>query len=154
MATAATSTRTTRRAAIPDTDVDRLRLAVLRLARRIRTSYEDEITPSQLSVMALLARQGALTVGQIADREHVRPPSASKIVGALEQAGLVERTVDPTDRRCQPITLTAAGRQTIDRARLAGRTFLIGQLDELTADEIDTLTAALPALERLLGSTE
>ena len=84
----------------------------------------------------------------------MRPPSASKIVGALEQAGLVERTVDPTDRRCQPITLTAAGRQTIDRARLAGRTFLIGQLDELTADEIDTLTAALPALERLLGSTE
>lgn len=139
---------------IEEQDVDRLRLVLLRLARRIRTSYEDEITPSQLSVMALLAREGALTVGQIAEREHVRPPSASKIVGALEQGGFVERTVDPTDRRCQPITLTAAGRQTIDRARLAGRSFLTGRLDELTRDEIDTLIAALPALERLLGSVE
>lgn len=139
---------------IEEQDVDRLRLVLLRLARRIRTSYEDEITPSQLSVMALLARKGALTVGQIAEREHVRPPSASKIVGALEQGGFVERTVDPNDRRCQPITLTAAGRQTIDRARLAGRSFLTGRLDELTRDEIDTLIAALPALERLLGSVE
>lgn len=139
---------------IEEQDVDRLRLVLLRLARRIRTSYEDEITPSQLSVMALLAREDALTVGQIADREHVRPPSASKIVGALEQAGLVERTVDPTDRRCQPITLTGAGRQTIDRARLAGRSFLTDRLDDLTSDEADALLAALPALERLLGSTE
>ena len=139
---------------ITETDVDRLRLVLLRLARRIRTSYEDEITPSQLTVLTTLNRNGALTVGQIADIEHVRPPSASKIVAALEQAGLVERTTDPTDRRCQPITLTDAGRDTIERARRAGRTFIATRLADLDAAEVGALVASLPTLERLLGSIE
>lgn len=135
-------------------DVDRLRLVLLRLARRIRTSYDDEITPSQLTVMATLGRDGALTVGQIAEREHMRPPSASKIVAALEQAGYVARTTDPHDRRCQPIALTNQGHAYIERARTAGRTFLAGRLDELDAGELDALVTALPTLERLLGGLE
>lgn len=127
---------------------------LLRLARRIRTSYDDEITPSQLTVMATLGREGALTVGQIAEHEHMRPPSASKIVAALEQGGFVERTTDPNDRRCQPIALTKQGHAYIDRARTAGRTFLAGRLDELDDAEITALITALPALERLLGGIE
>ena len=135
-------------------DVDRLRLVLLRLARRIRTSYDDAITPSQLTVLATLGRDGALTVGQIAEREHMRPPSASKIVAALEQAGLVGRTTDPTDRRCQPIALTPAGTQYIERARTAGRTFLAGRIDDLDDADVAALGDALPALERLLGGAE
>lgn len=140
--------------AIGETDVDRLRVVLLRLARRIRTTYADDITPSQLTVLASLHRTGPMTVGQIAEHEHVRPPSASKIVAALEQAGLVERTTDPTDRRCQPIALTGAGHAYVDRARAAGRTFLAGRLGDLDASDVAALTAALPALERLLGSVE
>ncbi len=135
-------------------DVDRLRLVLLRLARRIRTESSGSITPSQLAVLATVVRHGQVTVGQIAEFEHVQPPSASKIVAALERIGLVDRTVDPHDRRCAPISATSAGIAHLEGVRAAGRTWLADRLGELTADEIRSVEAALPALERLLGGGE
>lgn len=135
-------------------DIDRLRLVLLRLARRIRTRASGSITPSQLAVLGSIIRHERLTVGQIAEHEHVTPPSASKIVAALERTGFVERTIDPDDRRCTPITVTDAGLAYADEVRAAGRTWLADQLEHITSDEIDAIGAALPALERLLGGPE
>ena len=135
-------------------DVDRLRLVLLRLARRIRTSSAGSITPSQLAVVATIVRNGPLTVGQIAEREHVRPPSASKIVAALEREGLVERRHDPDDRRRTPIAVTPAGEDYVAAVRAAGRGWIASRLDELDADDVELLGRTLPALERLLGSGE
>lgn len=132
-------------------ELDRLRLVLLRLARSIRTNSAGEITPSQMAVLATLNNRGPRTIGQIAELEQVKPPSASKIVAALERAGLVEREVDPSDRRCTVIAVTATGRAHIERVRAAGRSWLAGRLDELDGDDRARLAAALPALERLLG---
>ena len=132
-------------------DVDRLRLALLRLARRIRTHSNGHITPSQLAVLGTVIHHERLTVGQIADHEHVTPPSASKIVATLERTGFVERTTDPTDRRCTPITATDAGRAHADEVRAAGRTWLTDQLGELDDRDVAAIEQAVPALERLLG---
>jgi DNA-binding MarR family transcriptional regulator len=140
--------------AFPMDDVDRLRLVLLRLARKIRTSSAGSITPSQLAVLATVNRHGHLTVGQIAEIEHVKPPSASKIVAALEQTGYLERTVDPDDRRCNPLRLTPDGSDYLDHVRAAGRTWLASRLDGLDVDDIVTVTAVMPALERLLGSPD
>lgn len=131
-------------------DVDRLRLAFLRLARRIRTSSVESLTPSQLAVLGTVVRNGRLTVGQIAEIEHVKPPSVSKIVAALEGQGYVERQTDPSDRRCAHIVASDAGTAYVDEVRTAGRTWLATRLDGLTAAERSTLGAALPALERML----
>jgi DNA-binding MarR family transcriptional regulator len=135
-------------------DVDRLRLVLLRLARRIRSQYHGESTPSQMAVLTTLARHGPSTVGQIAEHEQVQPPSASKIVSALESQDLVARHVDPEDRRCSLIALTAAGDRLIMDARLAGATWLASRLDELDSGDLAALADALPALERLLGGAE
>lgn len=135
-------------------EVDRLRLVLLRLARLIRTNSSGQITPSQLAVLATIIRNEQLTVGQIAEYERVKPPSASKIVGALEHAGLVERRVDPLDRRCAHIAATSEGVAYLDGVRAAGRTWLSSQLDTLDADQLATIEAALPALEHLLGGGE
>jgi DNA-binding MarR family transcriptional regulator len=135
-------------------DIDRLRLVLLRLARRIRTNSSGRITPSQLAVLATVVRHGQLTVGQIAEHEHVKPPSASKIVGALEQGGLVERRTDPDDRRCAHIAATADGLAHLDGVRAAGRTWLSSQLGTLEPDQVAVIEAALPALEQLLGGAE
>ena len=132
-------------------DLDRLRLVLLRLARSIRTNSAGEITPSQMAVLATLNRRGPRTIGQIAELEQVKPPSASKIVSALERSGLVERASDPHDRRCNVIGVTSAGVAHIERARAAGRSWLAGRLDDLDEDDIAMLVTALPALERLLG---
>ncbi len=135
-------------------DIDRLRLVLLRLARRIRTNSSGRITPSQLAVLATVNRHQRLTVGQIAEYEHVKPPSASKIVAALEQGGLVERRTDPDDRRCAHIAVTRDGIAYLDSVRAAGRTWLASQMVTLDDQDINSIEAALPALEQLLGGGE
>ena len=135
-------------------DVDRLRVAVLRLARRIRTNAAGTITPSQLFTLATIIRNERLTIGQIAEHEHVKPPSASKIVTALEAEGLVERAADPSDRRCTYIVATDAGRAHLEAVRAAGRSWITERLAGLDADDVTALEAALPALERLLQVDE
>ncbi len=135
-------------------DLDRLRVVLLRLTRRIRASADDQITPSQRSTLGTIYYFGPLSVGQIAEREHVQPPSASKIVAALEQTGLVERSADPTDRRCSLTSLTTAGRDAVNEMRAAGLGFLAGSLAQLDPRDLATLEGSLPALERLLGSSD
>lgn len=135
-------------------DVDRLRVTVLRLARRIRTRSGGTITPSQLFSLGTVIRHERVTIGQIAELEHIKPPSASKIVAALEAEGLVERSVSPADRRCTHIVATPAGHQHLDRVRAAGRGWLSEQLTTLRDDEIAAIEQALPALERLLRVEE
>lgn len=133
-------------------DIDRLRLMLLRTARQIRTRSNNSITPSQLAVLGTIIRNGPLTVKQIAEREHVKPPSVSKIVAALETTGYVKRQVDPHDRRCSPLCATPAGHAYADEVRAAGRTWLADRVDELDDTEVDAIERAMPALERLLGT--
>jgi DNA-binding MarR family transcriptional regulator len=135
-------------------ELERLRVVFLRIARRIRASSHEGITASQRSTLATIAGLGPLTIGQIANLEHVQPPSASKIVSSLEQLGLIERHAEPADRRCSLIDLSQAGRAAVDEMRAAGRGFLAGRLAELDPADVDTLAGALPVLERLLGSSD
>jgi DNA-binding MarR family transcriptional regulator len=135
-------------------DLDRLRLVLLRLSRRIRANSVGSLTPSQVAVFASVAKHGPCTIGRIAELEHVQPPSASKIVAALESKGLVERRADPDDRRCALIAATPAGRAYLDDVRAAGRSWLASQLATLADDDIAGLESALPALERLLADEE
>lgn len=136
---------------MPHDEINRLRQVLLRLARRIRSRYDGDITPSQLAVLTSLLRHGASTVGQIAEREHVKPPSASKLVTALEARGLVERTPGHDDRRCSMIAVTPAAEQFAADMRAAGTSWLADRLGSLSPADVTSIEAALPALERLLG---
>ena len=73
----------------------RLRLSATRLARRLRQEADAGLTPSQLSALAVIEREGPLTLGALADQEKVAPPSITKVVAKLESIGLVARAVDP-----------------------------------------------------------
>lgn len=135
---------------ITETDIDRLRLVALRLARRIRTSSVEELTPSQMTVLGTVIRQGPITIGRIAELEHVKPPSVSKIVAALEVGGYIAREDDPADRRCVFIVATPVGSTYVDTVRAAGRTWLASQLVDVHEHDLARIVEALPALERLL----
>lgn len=131
-------------------DVDRFRVTLLRLARRIRTRSSGTITPSQLFTLGTIARNDRLTIGRIAELEHVKPPAASKIVAALEAEGLVARSTSATDRRCTHIVATPAGHDHLEQVRAAGRSWVSEQIGGLDPDDITAIEHALPALERLL----
>ena len=72
----------------------RLRVSATRLARQLRQESEPGLTPSQLSALTSVEHNGPLTLGRLAEHERVAPPSVTKIVTKLEEAGLVERRLD------------------------------------------------------------
>src|SRR5437870_5825832 len=94
-----------------------LRLAVMRLARRLRQQSEAGVTPSMLSALSTIERHGPMTLSDLAAHERVQPPTITSVVGRLETAELVNRVTDPTDRRVSRISLSRGGRHLIEASR-------------------------------------
>lgn len=137
--------------ALPDTAAvaARLRLGVTRLARRLRQEAEAGITPSMLSALSSLDRQGRLTMRDLCAAEQVQPPTMTRIVAALVDLGLVSREADPRDGRLIWVALTPAGRRLLDRSRKRKEAYLARALRNLDARDVETLEDAAAVLERL-----
>ena len=129
----------------------RLRLTVARLARRLRREDPAGLSPSLHSALAAVERHGPLTLGKLAAIEQVAPPSMTRAVGALSAAGLVERVVDPDDRRVAWIGLTGEGKALLRRSRRKRDAYLAAHLRKSTPEELAILERAAEILERLLG---
>ena len=137
--------------ATPDTEtVGRLRLAVLRLGRRLRQNAAAGVTPSQLAVLSTLDRHGPMGLGDLAAHEGIQPPSATRMVDNLEAAGLVKREVSTTDRRAVVVQLTGKGRKRVEEIRRRRDAWLAERLGRLRPEQVAVLEAALPVLEALL----
>jgi len=128
----------------------RLRLAVTRLHRRLRQQTAGGLTPSQASALASIERLGSPTLGALAARESVQPPSMTRIVGALEALGYVSRVVDPDDRRVARVAATAEGQCVLQRGRTLKNAFLADQLHRLPDEDREALGALTALLERLV----
>jgi DNA-binding MarR family transcriptional regulator len=128
----------------------RLRLAVTRLARRLRQEGETTASPTQLAVLGTVERDGPLTLGELAAVERVQPPTITAAVGRLEARGLVRRRTDPVDRRVARVEVTRSGRRLLDESRSRKTAYLERRLAALSADERDTLERAAVILERIL----
>lgn len=130
----------------------RLRLVVARLARRLRRETEGDVSPSQISALSSIARLGPLTLGELSAAEAVRPPTMTRVVACLEEAGLVSRTVDPADRRVAHVAVTPKGDRWLERNRGRKDAFLASRLAALDPDDRATLTRAVALLEGLAES--
>jgi DNA-binding MarR family transcriptional regulator len=129
----------------------RLRAVVGKLSRRVNGSTRGSaMTPSQLSVLGSVARQGPLRLSDLAELETLNPTMLSRIVANLDDAGLVHRRCDPDDRRAGLVEVTGAGRRTYDRLRAQRAKLLLDGLHELDPRDIAAVEAALPALEHLV----
>ncbi|WP_344603294.1 MarR family transcriptional regulator [Sporichthya brevicatena] len=129
-----------------------VRMAVTRLARRLRNQRADlSLTPSQLSALAALDKHGPITPGQLADHEKVQPPSMTRVLGVLEEKGLVVSTPHPTDRRQKVVEVTSAAHAMLVADRRAREEWLASRMAELTSAEVAALRAATPVLEKLIA---
>ncbi|MHA3702056.1 MarR family winged helix-turn-helix transcriptional regulator [Jatrophihabitans sp. YIM 134969] len=127
-----------------------LRSAVLRLARRIRANRVDtSLSLSQLSALAVLAVAGPMSAGDLAAVESVQPPTMTKVLAALVERGLITREADASDKRAVRLAVTEAGAAVVDAERRARDAWLSQVLDQLDADQLAALTAALPVLDRM-----
>ena len=129
---------------------DRLHSVAIHLLRRARR--EDAamgLPPAQASVLSVLVFGGARTLSALADVEQVKAPTMTRIVDALERAGLAQRLRDADDRRKLSIAATAAGNRLMQQGRSRRVKALAQLLADLDRDERATLDAAIALLARL-----
>lgn len=130
--------------------VNELRAAVLRLARRLRSQRVDEtLSPTEMSVLGTLARCGSATPGELARKEHVQPPSMTRIVAMLEAKGLVRREPHPDDRRQVVVSPTEQAAAMLAESRLKRNAWLAQLAEGLSEKELAVLRQAAPVLEKL-----
>jgi DNA-binding MarR family transcriptional regulator len=109
------------------------------------------LTPSQWSALATVESHGPLRIGDLADREGVTAPTATRVVASLEEAGLLSRSSDPADRRTSYIALTDAARAKLESIRGAQATELVQRLTDMPPTDVQRLLDLLPILESLLS---
>jgi DNA-binding MarR family transcriptional regulator len=132
-------------------EVERFRLVVLRLARRLRRESGPGVTPSQATALSSLARNGSMAIGRLAEREQITKSSVTRLVSRLEELGLVTRSADPADGRSWVLDITDQGQGFLAEADRRAGEYLARQFDALPAGDRQTIVSALPALERLLA---
>nr|WP_031514075.1 MarR family transcriptional regulator [Streptomyces sp. NRRL F-5123] len=130
--------------------VNELRGAVMRLSRRLRNQRVDEtLSPTEMSVLGTLARCGSATPGELARKEHVQPPSMTRIVAMLEAKGLVRREPHPDDRRQVVVSRTEQADSMLTESRSKRNAWLASLAERLTEEELAIMRQAAPVLEKL-----
>ncbi|USQ76778.1 MarR family winged helix-turn-helix transcriptional regulator [Ornithinimicrobium cryptoxanthini] len=125
-----------------------LRIACMRVSRRVRFETTSTIAPHQLSVIVRLA-ESSYSSGELASIERVSAPSMSRTVTALVELGMVERATDSDDARVVRLSLTPAGRRELDVHRARRDAWMTERLDGLTSEERQLLAGASHLLNRV-----
>jgi DNA-binding MarR family transcriptional regulator len=127
----------------------RLRVSLARIARRLRVEADAALTQTQLSGLATIERHGPMTVGSFARHEHIRKPTATRLIGSLVETGLVARVPDPLDGRVTWLRLTKEGARSLRGFRRRKDRFLSERLGRLEPADQATLARAVDILDRL-----
>jgi DNA-binding MarR family transcriptional regulator len=120
------------------------------MARKLRQEAGTELGPSQVAALATIERHGPLSPSELADREQIKRPTATRIVRHLETAELVERIRDPEDGRASILSATGQGRAHLRRLRERKTAYLARRLAEMSAEDRRTLERAAALLEGML----
>jgi DNA-binding MarR family transcriptional regulator len=134
-------------------EVVRLRRAIARLARQFNSSATDEgLTPTQASVLGLVAGRGPVGLPDLVRLEHINPTMLSRVVGKLDDERLITRTPDPDDLRSISLELTDHGRDVHQRIKAQQAEAVSRCAGALPRAEHQALVGALDALEHLADS--
>lgn len=129
---------------------DLLMMAARALRRRSSAALgEYDVTPSQARALHAVAETSGLRLSALAERLRIAPRSATEVVDALEERGLVRREADPDDRRATSVVLTPEGRrlqEVVAEVRMREFDRLIGQLSAVDRADLDRLLGQLIAL--------
>ncbi len=125
-----------------------IRLACMRISRRVRFESDRELPPHQFSVLARL-EDTPRTNSELAEIEQVSAPSMKRTTSALVEAGYVARADDPTDGRQVILSLTVEGRRTLRRIRRHRDEWLLARFETLTDEERELLQQAAAVLAKV-----
>jgi DNA-binding MarR family transcriptional regulator len=132
---------------------NRLHSAAIHLLRRARrVDAESHLPAPQLSALSVVVYGGPITLGALAGAEQVRPPTMTRLVAAMESAGLIARESDSVDRRVVRIRATPKGRRILEEGRDRRIAVIAESLATLTAAEVAKIGQALDAIEKVAGT--
>jgi DNA-binding MarR family transcriptional regulator len=136
----------------PTTDLaGHLRLTIVRTARRLRQEAGTELSPSLTAALSTVERHGPMTPSELAARERIQRPTATRVIARLVENGLVERTPDPHDGRSSLVAATPAAKALLAELRTRKTAFLAERLERLEPDERAVLDRAADILEGMLA---
>jgi DNA-binding MarR family transcriptional regulator len=135
---------------VPDL-AGQLRLTIVRTARRLRQEAGGELSPSLTAALSTVERHGPMTPSELAARERIQRPTATRVLARLADEGLVERTPDPQDGRSALVSATPAARALLAELRTRKTAFLAERLERLDAEDRAALERAAGILERMLA---
>ena len=123
---------------------------IVRTARRLRQEAGGELSPSLTAALSTVERHGPLTPSELASRERIQRPTATRVLARLEEQGLISRTTDVWDRRSSLVEATAAGRELLAELRTRKTAFLAARIEELSAEDRATLERAADILAGMI----
>jgi MarR family transcriptional regulator, organic hydroperoxide resistance regulator len=126
---------------------------VLRLTAQ-RTQSAAGISAAQLFVLQHLDADVSLSLNDLAARTLTDRSSVADVVDRLQAQGLVDRDIDPADRRRAAVGITSAGRRLLARAPDAPTTTLIAALQTLSLNDRSALARSLGRLTNALGAAD
>jgi DNA-binding MarR family transcriptional regulator len=83
-------------------------------AKSKRMHRDLGVTGPQRLALRIVGRDPGIVAGDLAALLHVHPSTLTGVLSRLEDQGLIERTIDPDDRRRMRIELTRRGRRVDD----------------------------------------
>lgn len=135
----------------PEALAELLHSTAVRLLRTVRRVDESSgLTPPRLSALSVIVFNGPITLGKLAQAEHVRPPTMTRIVNALEEQHLVLKAQDLSDGRVIRIAATTKGKRALIRGRARRVQFLTRQIRQLQHFDQQNLSSALVTIQKLI----
>lgn len=132
---------------------DDLRLAVMRLARRMRLERSvEDLRDHQLSVLFTLLREGPVTIGKLGELERISAPSITRTVNLMVKAGYLFRSAAVEDGRLVVVDVTEAGRKIASEVRRRRAAWFSDALRELSDEDRDLLKSAIRILQLVADS--
>ena len=135
--------------------VTRLRRVVGKLTRELNVSATDAgLTPTQASVLGLIVGRGPLGLANLIDLERLNPTMLSRVIGKLDDAGLISRLPDIEDQRAVRVEATPEGVTVHERIKAQRTAIVSACVSGLPPGQAQTIAEALPALEALAAQLE
>ncbi len=103
------------------------------------------LRPEQAFIIEMIDRGQTHPKG-IAEAMQLEPSLLSHYLAKLEDADLIERELDPDDRRRTRLRLAAKGRELLEQAREAWRLYTVRVLSAFDPEELGTLRTFLNKL--------
>jgi len=126
-----------------------LRIAMKKMDRVLGSLLEEfNITAPQSFVLFCLLEEDGMTLKEVGSKAMIDSSSMTVLVDKLENEKLVQRRLDPDDRRAIRVFLTAEGRKLAQRALEAGNQFNDYVMKFIPSEQQDNFMDGLEAIVR------